>query len=134
MQCVYTASPLYYTLALGHFILFVLHYIVAAVVAILTAYKLYKTLGPATNRRNYMKGSITILIMNVINFIFPIFAVVSFYVANTGSSNLFNNLRAFLSYYFLTVVISAVNPTIVIVCSSGIKNMLKSWIRELKTV
>ena len=115
------------------FLYYFIQCLIAVIISLCTVYVLYKAKqSPNTSRANQLKGSFTILIMNFMNFIYPILFIVYQFVLQTGQLSWFSaNFFAFISYDFIQLSMSALNPVIVVICSSGIRTMLRNWFHKL---
>ena len=113
---------------------FFLHFIIAAITSFCTVYLLCKAKqSPGISHDKHFKGSMTILMMSFMNFIYPTFSITYTCLAYSKQLSWFTDrLLLFISTPVIPFAMSALNPVIVVICSSGIKTMLKTRIHRLR--
>ena len=108
------------------------HYLLAAVTSLLTVYELRKIrLTSLQPRPAQLKGNFLILILALINFSEPIILIYNMF--NYRELDHYNNIpqvTKFIGVCFLPLFLSALNPVIIVSCSSGVRNMVIGWRRS----
>lgn len=132
-QYVHPYTSLAWILGYAIIVYYFLHFLIAAIISFCTVHLLFNAKqSNETCQAHHLKGSITILIMNFMNFVYPIYAVLYWTLYYTGQLPWFTvHVMEFIGAATIPFVMSAMNPVIVVMCSSRIKTMLRTWIEKL---